>query len=87
MLKVDITSARVRTRGRFATTGSAIAGTIEGSCVGMDLELDVESGADREKMLHVMRQAEQGCYAMGALQTPTEVGVITRLNGEQVSRD
>ena len=85
MLKVEITSAKVRTRGHFATTGSAIAGSIEGSCLGMELELDVESSADREKVLHVIRQAEQGCYAMGALREPTDVRVVATLNGRQVS--
>lgn len=84
MLKVEITNARVRTRGRFITVGSAIAGTIDGSCEGMDLELEVESPADRGRVLHVIRQAEQGCYAMKALRLPTDVAVSTTLNGETI---
>jgi hypothetical protein len=84
MLKVEITSARVRTRGRFMTTGSALAGTIEGSCIDMDMNVDVESPADRSVVVHVIRQAEAGCYAMQALRQPTDVAVTMTLNGKPV---
>jgi hypothetical protein len=84
MLKVDISSARVRTRGQFQTTGSAIAGTIEGCCTGIEMEVDVESTAERDRVLHVIRQSEAGCYAMQALRKPTEVAVTMRLNGKSL---
>jgi hypothetical protein len=84
MLKVEITSARVRTRGGFVTTGSAIAGTIEGGCTGIHMEVDVESPAHPDAVAHVIRQAEAGCYAMKALREPTDVAVTMRLNGSAV---
>lgn len=85
MLKVEINSAKAQTKGRFLTTGSAIAGTIEGSCEGIEMNVEVESSAEREKVLHVIRQAEQGCYAMMALRQPTSVTVTTTLNGESIT--
>jgi hypothetical protein len=85
MLKVEISSARVRTRGNFQTVGSAIAGTIEGSCTSIEMDVDVESTAERDLVVHVIRQAEAGCYAMKAIREPTDVSVIMRLNGQSVS--
>jgi organic hydroperoxide reductase OsmC/OhrA len=85
MMKLDISKARVKVRGEFQTSGSVFAGTIRSGCKGITTELEVESSSERDKVLHMLRQAENGCYAEQSLRNPVEVKTTVTLNGEPVT--
>jgi hypothetical protein len=84
MMKLDISKARARVQGEFQTSGSVFAGTIHSECRGIRTELEVESSSERDKVLHMLRQAENGCYAEQSLRNPVDVKTTVTLNGEPV---
>ena len=81
-MKVPITKARVKVVGTFRQEGSALAQTIQGSCVGIKTYLDVESPAPAEQVAGVIRNAENGCFTIQAVRHPSPVETTVSLNGE-----
>ena len=81
MMKVPITKARVRVVGKFRQDGSVLAQTIQGSCVGIETRLDVESPAPPADVAGVIRNAENGCFTIQAVRNPSPVRTTVSLNG------
>lgn len=82
MMKVPITKARVRVTGTFRQDGSVLAQTIQGSCVGIETRLEVESPAAAADVAGVIRNAENGCFTIQAIRTPSPVQTTVSLNGK-----
>lgn len=82
MMKVPITKARVRVVGKFRQDGSVLAQTIQGSCVGIETRLDVESPAPPADVAGVIRNAENGCFTIQAVRHPSPVRTTVSLNGK-----
>lgn len=81
MMKVPITKARVTVVGKFRQDGSVLAQTIQGSCVGIETQLDVESPASAAEVAGVIRNAENGCFTIQAVRKPSPVHTTVSLNG------
>jgi len=81
MMKVEITKARVSVTGKFRQDGSVLAQTIQGSCVGIETRLDVESPASAADVAGVIRNAENGCFTIQAIRKPSSVQTTVSLNG------
>ena len=82
MMKVPITKARVKVVGKFRQDGSVLAQTIQGSCVGIETFLDVESPAPAAEVAGVIRNAENGCFTIQAVRKPSPVQTTVSLNGK-----
>lgn len=83
-MHVAIAHARVQVRGRFRTEGSVLAQTVRASCLGMEVRLEVESPENPAKVAGVLRNAENGCYAMQSLLNPVPVERAFSLNGKEM---
>jgi hypothetical protein len=81
MLKVTVTTMRMRVRASYRVTGSVLNDTIEGEMLGADTVLELESPAPPERVAKVVRNAERGCFVMQALLKPVPINGTTLLNG------
>lgn len=87
MMKTNIRKARVHVTARFKREGSVLRETIEGSGVGFDTRLEIESEEPAEKLASVVRNAENGCYVMQTILKPTPVNREVSLNGAAFNPD
>jgi hypothetical protein len=75
----------MRVKVRFWSEGSALAGTLQTGCDGIETELEIESGATADEMGRLVRIAENGCYVLQTLLKGTPVTRRVTLNGEPLS--
>src|SRR5262245_43144517 len=81
MLKVTVTTMRMRVRASYRVTGSVLNDTIEGAMVGAETVLELESPDPPDRVARVVRNAERGCFVMQALLKPVPITGRTLLNG------
>ena len=81
MLKVTVTRMTMHVTARFRVKGSVLNDTIEGRMLGAETTLEVDSPDPPERVAKVVRNAEQGCFVLQALQNPVPVTARTMLNG------
>jgi OsmC-like protein len=87
MLKVNITTIRMRVRAHYRTEGSVLNDTVKAQMVGADTTPDIDSPDPPERVAKVVRNAERGCFVMQALLQPVPVTGETRLNGRALAVD
>jgi hypothetical protein len=71
--------------GRFKQDGSVLGNTITGECEGVDVELEVESPDDRDKVAQLIRNAENSCLVMKTTENPTPTTLKAWHNGNELS--
>lgn len=81
MLKVTVTSMRMRVATRYRVDGSVLNDTIQARMLGAETTLELESPDPAERVARVVRNAERGCFVMQALLQPVPVAASTVLNG------
>jgi organic hydroperoxide reductase OsmC/OhrA len=81
MLKVTVTSMRMRVTARYRVDGSVLNDTIAAQMLGAETTLEVDSPDTPARVARVVRNAERGCFVMQALQQPVPVTGRTLLNG------
>jgi organic hydroperoxide reductase OsmC/OhrA len=84
MMKVAIRNARMHVRTKFEAHGSVLAQTVSSSCQGVTYRLEVESDESPERIAGLIRNAENGCFAMSAIKEPVEVRGELLLNGNAI---
>jgi uncharacterized OsmC-like protein len=84
-MKIEVEDARVRVTGRFKRDGSVLANTITSMCESVEVELEVDSPDDREKVAQLIRNAESSCYVMQSIRQPTPATLKAWHNKEEVS--
>ena len=82
MTHIGYTKARIQQVTRFYRDGSALAGTITGGPVGLETQVDVESGESPERIRRLVDMAEASCYALQSLVQNVEVTSTFTLNDE-----
>ncbi len=82
MTHIGYTKARIQQVTRFYRDGSALAGTITGGPVGLETQVDVESGEPPERIRRLVDMAEASCYALQSLVQNVEVTSTFTLNDE-----
>src|SRR5437762_10771771 len=87
MLKVTVTTMRMRVRASYRVTGSVLNDTIEGAMLGAETVLELESPDPPDRIAKVIRNAERGCFVMQALSKPVPVTATTVLNGQSLRSD
>jgi uncharacterized OsmC-like protein len=81
-LKIPIERAHINIKSRFWREGSALAGTLQAGCEGLETELDIRSSASPDQVARLVRIAENGCYVLQTLLQPVPVRRSVKLNGE-----
>jgi len=84
MMKVQIDGARVDVDAKFGRSGSLLDYTIEASCAGVEVHLQVDSPDNPMKVAGMLRNAEAGCYVMQTFRNPTPVTTTYQLNGAAI---
>jgi hypothetical protein len=81
MMKIRVDKARVHVVMRNKTEGSVLQGALQSTCLGFETQLHVESDEPPERIQHLVRTAENGCFTLQALLAPVPVQRSTTLNG------
>ncbi len=87
MMKIDVRGARMHVHAEFTAQGSVLAQTVESASRGVTYRLEVESDEPPERIAGVIRNAENGCFALSAIKRPVEVQGEFSLNGEAIDLD
>ena len=85
MLKVTLTSLRMRVTARYRVDGSVLNDSVQARMLGAETTLEIESPDPPERVARVVRNAERGCFVLQALQQPVPVTGKTLLNGAALS--
>lgn len=81
MMKIAVRKGRVHVAMRNKQEGSALQGTVQANCLGIETRLELESDEPPERVAALVRNAEHGCFTMQALLAPVEVSTSVTLNG------
>jgi organic hydroperoxide reductase OsmC/OhrA len=81
MLKVTVTSLRMRVTARYRVQGSVLNDSVQARMLGAETTLEIESPDPPAQVARVVRNAERGCFVLQALQQPVPVTGKTLLNG------
>jgi organic hydroperoxide reductase OsmC/OhrA len=81
MMKIDVSKARCHVSMRNKTEGSVLQGTVQATCLGFDVKLELESEEPPERIKQLLRNAEAGCFTMQALTAPVSYERTVNLNG------
>ena len=85
MLKIKVQKARVHVAMRNKQEGSVLQGTVHAGCLGFETRLELESDEPPERVAHLVRVAENGCYTMQAVMADTQVTSSVTLNGKPLA--
>jgi organic hydroperoxide reductase OsmC/OhrA len=87
MIKVPMKDAKVKVRSIFHMEGSALKGTLKGSCKGFQIDLHVESDAPRKKLDKLIKIAHNSCFLEDALSKAINIEYQNYINGEKVEAE
>jgi hypothetical protein len=81
MMKLPIRNLHVKVSAQYHRAGSILAGTATAGCDKIRTDVQLESDEPEDRVVDLIRVAENSCYTIGALRepVPTEMGV--ELNG------
>jgi hypothetical protein len=74
----------VRLEQRFSVwrQGSLLRGDIETGVRGVEVRVEVDSQAPRDRLAELVRRAKASCFTHGALALPVPVEATISVNGE-----
>lgn len=81
-MKIHLKGARVTIHAHYHMEGSALKGTLNGTCEGFDIDLAIESDEDQEKLAKLVKVAHQSCFTEDALERPVKLNRTHSLNGQ-----
>ena len=84
MMKIQVNKARVHVTMRNKTEGSVLKGTVKATCLGIDTRVELESDETPERIVALVRNAENGCFTMQALMAPVPFTSEVELNGNEL---
>ncbi len=85
MMKVPFKKASCRVEFDYFLRGSVLKGTVNSGCTGVRTHFAVESDAPPERVVALIRNAKQGCFAENMIQAAVPVASSIELNGEPLS--
>jgi len=85
MMKVDFKKAGCRVEFDYFLRGSVLKGTVASGCTGVRTHFVVESDAPEDKILALIRNAKQGCFAENMVREAVPLSSTIELNGRALS--
>lgn len=79
---MDVSSIRLEQIMRFEMKGSALKGTMNGRCLGLETHLHVETDEPPDRVRELVRMGEQTCFTLSALTEHVPSAVRVTMNGE-----
>jgi hypothetical protein len=76
---------RIRIRGKYFAEGSLLRNTRKAMADSIVVEVALDSDAPPERGAQLIKEAEAGCYTIGALRNPSPVDLVATLNGKPVA--
>ena len=83
--KLTFRKATVSQTTRFLRGGSVLKGDIYGAPGGIDTNIDVDSDEPPETVAHIVKMAEQSCFAIQSMMQNTPVTASATLNGQPLA--
>jgi hypothetical protein len=83
MMKTKIRKARVFVKAAFKSEGSVLAETVRAKSLGFETRLEVESEEAPQRVAALIRNSENGCYALQTILNPVPVERKFFLNGAE----
>lgn len=80
MMKVSVNKARVHVSMRNRQEGSVLQGTVKTICLGIETRLELDSDESPERVVALVRNAENGCFTIQALMTSVPITSTVTLN-------
>ncbi len=84
MLKIQLDDVRINITTRFHKEGSVLAGTMQGRPLEFDCRMTVKSSEPSEKVAHMIRMADDGCFVLQSLLNRVTVSRSFALNGQDL---
>jgi hypothetical protein len=84
MMKIEYKSSRVRVEMDYLLSGSVLAGTVKSECLEARTFFEVESDAPEERVVALIKNAKQGCFAEAMIQAPVPLKSEIKLNGKGI---
>ena len=84
MMKIEYVSSKVRVEMDYLLSGSVLAGTVKAECLETRTFFEVESDAPEDRIIALIKNAKQGCFAEAMIQAPVPLKSEVELNGERV---
>ena len=81
-MRVELKQVHLDQVIRFFRKGSLLGGTIQSGCLGIEVQVDVESDEPPDKIARLVRVAQESCFTHGAIANPVPVETNVRLNGQ-----
>jgi len=85
-LKIPMSNAKVFQRMRFFREGSLLAGSIRTGLSGIRTNVEIQSDEPEERVRHLLKMAEQTCFALRSLMAPVSVETQLILNGQPLGQ-
>jgi len=82
--RLPLRDAKVRAIAHFREEGSVLAGTKEGVCKGLTIELSIDSDEPHESIIAMIRQAHRMCFTEHALASRPPIRKTHLLNGQPI---
>jgi len=73
---------RVKVRGKYFAEGSVLRGSRRALADSIVVEVALDSDEPPERVVQLIKEAEAGCYTIGALRNPSPVDLLATLNGK-----
>jgi uncharacterized OsmC-like protein len=85
MMKIDYKSGKVRVEMDYLLSGSVLAGTVKSECTEVRTFFEVESDAPEDRVLALIKNAKQGCFAESMITAAVPLKSEIKLNGKEIS--
>jgi len=85
MMKIEYKSSKVRVEMDYLLSGSVLRGTVKAECLETRTCFTVESDAPEERVLALIKNAKQGCFAEAMVQAAVPLKSEIKLNGKVIS--
>ncbi len=85
MMKIEYKSAKVRVEMDYLLSGSVLRGTVKAECLETRTFFEVESGSPEDRVISLIKNAKQGCFAESMIQAAVPLRSEIKLNGKAIS--
>ena len=85
MMKIEYKSGKVRVEMDYLLSGSVLAGTVNAECRETRTFFEVESDAPEDRIIALIKNAKQGCFAEAMIQAAVPLKSEIKLNGKVIS--
>ena len=84
MMNIEYMSSQVRVEMDYLLSGSVLAGTVKNEYLETRTFFEVKSDAPEDRVIALIKNAKQGCFAESMIQAAVPLKSAIKLNGKGV---